>query len=394
MDEDDLAGENVENADYSFERTGKKDPEFFRKRQPKKPGKVNEDSTVTVVDDSEETLHFNTVKEHKDSSVADQHVKTHKADSGKKSVDNLETSGSHAKEKKKKQSEKNPKKRTPLRFDDEKPVKDEHAGVLSKTEKSVGTVAGKTAAAARGFVHAKIAESEDDNTAVEAAHSTEIAGETSAKLIHSHLKGTKPETAKLKFEKSEPKSPEIGVYKVNSKTGQKKGIQKTYADSFRKVAKTGDTIGKTADVTSAGTSALTRFRRRVGSFVRRNKAGIATLLFCPVMCLIKRYIVFECSMTKSELINCILQKMDKAMDPVRAQGAVNQILEYLAVRIASGEKIEIRRFGSFSIRLRAARVARNPRTGEILNLSAVKVCYFKPGKVLNARVNGSESSDD
>ena len=74
--------------------------------------------------------------------------------------------------------------------------------------------------------------------------------------------------------------------------------------------------------------------------------------------------------------------MDKAMDPVRAQGAVNQILEYLAVRIASGEKIEIRRFGSFSIRLRAARVARNPRTGEILNLSAVKVCYFKPGKVL------------
>ena len=57
--------------------------------------------------------------------------------------------------------------------------------------------------------------------------------------------------------------------------------------------------------------------------------------------------------------------MDKAMDPVRAQGAVNQILEYLAYRIASGEKIEIRRFGSFSIRLRAARVARNPRTGEI-----------------------------
>lgn len=99
-------------------------------------------------------------------------------------------------------------------------------------------------------------------------------------------------------------------------------------------------------------------------------------------------------MTKSELINCILQKMDKAMDPVRAQGAVNQILEYLAYRIASGEKIEIRRFGSFSIRLRAARVARNPRTGEILNLSAVKVCYFKPGKVLNARVNGSESSDE
>ena len=174
------------------------------------------------------------------------------------------------------------KKKTPLRFDDEKPGKGEQTGVLSKAVKSAGTIAGKTAAAAGGVVHAKIAESEDDNAAVEAAHSTEIAGETSAKLIHSHLKGTKQETGRLKFDKSKQKDPEIGVYRVNRKKKKKKGIQRTYADSFRKAAKTGETIGKTADVTSAGTSALTRLRRRVGSFVRRNKAGIATLLFCGV----------------------------------------------------------------------------------------------------------------
>ena len=282
MDEDDLAGESIENTGHSFERTRKKDPEFFRRRQPKKAGKVNKGSTVTVVEDSEEPLRFNTSKEHKDSSAADQRVKTQKADLGKEPVDNLETSGPQAKEKKKNQPEQNLKKKTLLRFDDEKPVKGEQAGVLSKAGKSAGTVADKTAAAASGVVHAKIAESEDDNAAVEAAHSTEIAGETSAKLIHSHLKGTKPETARLKFDKSEQKESEIGAYKVNSKAGQKKGIQKTYADSFRKAAKTGETIGKTADVTGAGTSALTRFRRRVGAFVRRNKAGIATLLFCGV----------------------------------------------------------------------------------------------------------------
>ena len=281
MDKEDLVGEHIEDIDRSFSRADKESPEFFRKRKNETTGKVHEDSTVTVVDDSEEALRFNTADEHKDSSTSDPHIKAHKAESVKKSAVNPEKSV-NAKDKKKKQSAKNPKKKTPLRFDDEKPVKDEQTGVLSKTVKPVGTAAGKTASAAGGVIHAKIAESEDDNTAVEAAHSTEIAGETSAKLIHGHLKSSKSETGRLKFDKAEQKDPGIGVYKVNSKAGQKKSIQKTYVDSFRKTAKAGETIGKTADVTGAGTSALAKFRRRIGTFVRRNKAGIATLLFCGV----------------------------------------------------------------------------------------------------------------
>ena len=281
MDKEDLVGEHIEDTDRSFRRVDKESPEFFRKRKTEMTEKVNEDSTVTVVEDSEEALRFNTAGKHKNSSDSNPHIKSHNAEPVKKSTANPKKSV-NAKDKKKKQSAKNSKQKTPLRFDDEKPVKNEQTGVLSKAAKPVGTVAGKTASAAGGVIHAKIAESEDDNAAVEAAHSTEIAGETSAKLIHGHLKGSKSETGRLKFDKAEQKDPGIGVYKVNSKAGQKKSIQKTYADSFRKTAKAGETIGKTADVTGAGTSALAKFRRRIGTFVRRNKAGIATLLFCGV----------------------------------------------------------------------------------------------------------------
>lgn len=98
-------------------------------------------------------------------------------------------------------------------------------------------------------------------------------------------------------------------------------------------------------------------------------------------------------MTKSELIDCIIHQLDNAIDPVRVQGAVNQIIEYLGDNIARGEKIEVRKFGSFSVRSRAARIARNPKTGEVLDLDAVRVCYFKPGKVLKARVNNESDAD-
>ena len=279
MDEEDLAGEHVEGTGRSFGKADKKSPEFFRKRKTETIGKVNEDSAVTVVDDSEEVLRFNTAGEHKDSSATNPHIKSHTAESGKKSeVNPGKLAG--AKDKKKNQSAKNTKKKTPLRFDDEKPVKDGQTGVLSKAAGSAETVVGKTASAAGGVIHAKIAESEDDNTAVEAAHSTEIAGETSAKLIHNHLKSAKPEPSRLKFEMSSQNNSEIGTYKVNRKSVQKKGIQKTYADGLRKTEKTGETIGKAADVTSSGMSTFTRIWRRTGSFIRKNKASIGTLLFC------------------------------------------------------------------------------------------------------------------
>ena len=55
----------------------------------------------------------------------------------------------------------------------------------------------------------------------------------------------------------------------------------------------------------------------------------------------------------------------------------------------SGERIEIRGFGSFNIRQLKSRIARNPKTGEEVVLQAKYKTYFKPGKELKERVNGS-----
>ena len=71
-------------------------------------------------------------------------------------------------------------------------------------------------------------------------------------------------------------------------------------------------------------------------------------------------------------------------------------LEQMSETLASGERIEIRGFGSFSLHYRAPRIGRNPKTGESVALAGKHVPHFKPGKELRERVNaahqGGESS--
>ena len=55
--------------------------------------------------------------------------------------------------------------------------------------------------------------------------------------------------------------------------------------------------------------------------------------------------------------------------------------------LSQGERIEIRGFGSFEVRLREPRIAHNPKTGERVDLPARKVVHFKPGVELRNRVN-------
>ncbi len=50
--------------------------------------------------------------------------------------------------------------------------------------------------------------------------------------------------------------------------------------------------------------------------------------------------------------------------------------------LQDGSRIELRGFGGFGIRQRAARTGRNPATGEAVEVPPKRVCYFKPGKVL------------
>jgi integration host factor subunit beta len=97
-------------------------------------------------------------------------------------------------------------------------------------------------------------------------------------------------------------------------------------------------------------------------------------------------------MTKSELIEKIaaVQSQLSAKD---VELAVKMILDHMTVALAEGERIEIRGFGSFSLHFRAARLGRNPKTGEKVDLSGKYVPHFKPGKELRERVNDGLLSD-
>ncbi len=93
-------------------------------------------------------------------------------------------------------------------------------------------------------------------------------------------------------------------------------------------------------------------------------------------------------MTKSELIETLArQQPHLALKDVEL--AVKCIIEQMSETLASGERIEIRGFGSFSLHHRPPRMGRNPKTGESVSLTEKFVPHFKPGKELRDRVDAS-----
>lgn len=97
-------------------------------------------------------------------------------------------------------------------------------------------------------------------------------------------------------------------------------------------------------------------------------------------------------MTKSELIERIAERQDQ-LSLKDIELGIKLMLEHMSDRLASGERIEIRGFGSFSLHYRAPRIGRNPKTGESVALDAKCVPHFKPGKELRDRVNDSLAND-
>ena len=91
-------------------------------------------------------------------------------------------------------------------------------------------------------------------------------------------------------------------------------------------------------------------------------------------------------MTKSELIERIAHK-HSLLARHDVELAVKMMLDHMTACLADGGRIEIRSFGSFSLRFRAARIGRNPRTGTPVSLPTRYATYFKPGKALRERVN-------
>ena len=97
-------------------------------------------------------------------------------------------------------------------------------------------------------------------------------------------------------------------------------------------------------------------------------------------------------MTKSELIEALAQKQSQlAYKDVEL--AVKAMLDHMAQTLASGERIEIRGFGSFSLHFRPPRTGRNPKTGDAVTLASKYVPHFKPGKELRDRVNKTRSKE-
>ena len=67
--------------------------------------------------------------------------------------------------------------------------------------------------------------------------------------------------------------------------------------------------------------------------------------------------------------------------------AVNAAIEAIADCLASGDKVQLVGFGAFEVKSRAARIGRNPKTKETIQIPASKVPVFKPGKALKDAVS-------
>jgi integration host factor subunit beta len=92
------------------------------------------------------------------------------------------------------------------------------------------------------------------------------------------------------------------------------------------------------------------------------------------------------TVTKSELIERISARQEQ-LSAKDVELAIKTMIDSMAQVLATGGRIEIRGFGSFSLHYRAPRIGRNPKTGDTVKLTGKYVPHFKPGKELRDRVN-------
>ena len=93
-------------------------------------------------------------------------------------------------------------------------------------------------------------------------------------------------------------------------------------------------------------------------------------------------------MTKSDLIEFLANELEQ-FQRQDVDDSVDKILERMSAALSSGQRIEIRDFGAFSLRDRPPRMGRNPRTGEAVAVVHTRAIHFKPGKELRERVNNT-----
>ena len=92
-------------------------------------------------------------------------------------------------------------------------------------------------------------------------------------------------------------------------------------------------------------------------------------------------------MTKSQLIQT-LANANPHLYLRDIERIVNAIFDEITEALAAGNRVELRGFGTFSLRQRGARTGRNPRTGESVSVPEKALPFFKTGKELRDRLNG------
>jgi integration host factor subunit beta len=90
-------------------------------------------------------------------------------------------------------------------------------------------------------------------------------------------------------------------------------------------------------------------------------------------------------MTKAELVDEVARIVQ--LTKKQAETIVNIVFDSIVDSLRSGQKIELRGFGSFRLRNRKSRTGRNPKTGEKVEVPSKKIPYFKPGKELKELIN-------
>ncbi len=91
-------------------------------------------------------------------------------------------------------------------------------------------------------------------------------------------------------------------------------------------------------------------------------------------------------MTKSELIMRLAEK-NPHLYYRDVERIVSTVFDEIAQALSRGDRVELRGFGALSVKRRGARIGRNPRTGESVNVAEKHVPFFKTGKHLRQRLN-------
>lgn len=90
-------------------------------------------------------------------------------------------------------------------------------------------------------------------------------------------------------------------------------------------------------------------------------------------------------MNKSELITAIAEQADMSL--AKAEATVNAVVKAITGELKAGGSVSLTGFGIFQVKERAARIGRNPQTGESIEIAAAKVPAFKAGKTLKGAVS-------